>query len=59
MLEVIKMKVFCYQEFVVTLAFKAKLKAKVEDPFLPVSTLKCSQMAKITPLLLQKLFEFQ
>ena len=39
MLEVIKMKVFCYQEFVVTLAFKAKLKAKVEDAFLPVSTL--------------------
>ena len=39
MLEVIKMKVFCYPEFVVTSAFKAELKAKVEDPFLPVSTL--------------------
>ena len=52
MLEVIKMKVFCYEQFVVTLAFKAESKAKVKDPFLPVSTLYGSQMAKITPLLL-------
>ena len=39
MLEVIKMKVLRYWEFVVTLALKAELKAKVEDPLLPTSTL--------------------
>ena len=48
---VIKMKVLCYCEFFVTLTFEAT-KAKVQDPFLPLSTLKCSQMVKITPLLL-------